>query len=128
MPHLVFERAARNRIARAQRAIGVDHHLGDDEQRDALGRFGCIGGLGEDQVDDVFGQVVLARRDEDLGPGDRIRPVGARHRAGADQAQIGAAMRLGQVHRPEPLARNHFRDVKRLLPGAALGEIGRAHV
>ena len=69
---------------------------------------------------------MFARRNEDLGSADGEAAVSLRFRPGSDQAQIGTALRLGQVHRSGPLARNHLRQVKRLLLGRALGK-QRAH-
>ena len=53
-------------------------------------------------MDDVFGEVVLAGRDEDLGAGDGMAAVGLRLGAGADQAEVGAALGLGQAHGARP--------------------------
>ena len=59
---------------------------------------------GQHQMDDVLGQIVLAGGDPDLGAGDLVAAVGLRHGVGAHQAEIGAALRLGQVHGAGPLA------------------------
>ena len=56
------------------------------------------------QVDDVLGHVVLAVGDEDLRAEDPVAAVGLRLGAGAHQRQVGAGLRLGQVHRAGPLA------------------------
>ena len=81
--HLVLDRAAGNGVALAERAVLIDQEFGHDEQRDAFHIVRRAGDLGEDQVDDVLGQVVLARRDEDLGPGDRVAAVGLAARRGS---------------------------------------------
>ena len=122
--HLVFDAAARHRIALPQRAIVVDENLRHDEQRNALAALRRTRRLGQDQVNDVLGHVMLTGRDEDLGPGDRIAAIGIGHGAGADQAQVRAAVRLGQVHGAGPFARDHPGQVLGLLLGAALGEDG----
>ena len=44
------------------------------KQRDALGARRRVRGAGQDEVDDVVGEVVVAEGDEDLLAGD---PVGA---------------------------------------------------
>ena len=113
--HLVLDRAARERVALAERAVVVDDELGDDEERDALDAVGRIGSFREDEVDDIVGQVMLARRDEDFRARHRIAAVAIGHRAGTDQAKVGAAVRFGQVHRPAPFARYHPGDIGRLL-------------
>src|SRR3546814_18072202 len=65
-------------VALTQRTVFVHEELGHDEQRDALDAIGRVGGLREHQVDDIVGQVMLARRDEDLGAGDRMAAVAVR--------------------------------------------------
>ena len=124
-PHFVFDRTARHPIARAQRAIVIHQNLGNYEQRDALGRIGRVGSFCQHQMDDVFGQIMFAGRNENLGSGNGIGTIELRHRAGADQAQISAALRLGQIHGAQPFVGNHFGEILGLLLGRALGEDGR---
>ena len=109
--HLLLERSAAEAVALAEGAVLVHEELGHDEERNAFHIVGCAGDLGEDQMDDVFAEVVLARRDEDLGPGDRIAAVRLRIGAGLQQPKIGAAVRLGEVHRAGPAAGHHIGDV-----------------
>ena len=120
--HLVLDRAAGDRVALAEAAVVVDQHLGHHEQRNALRTVGRARRLGQHEMNDIVGEVVLAGRDEDLGAGDRIGAVRLRLRLGADQAEVGAALRLGEVHRAAPFARHHLGDVHLLLLGAALGD------
>lgn len=65
---------------------------------------------------------MLAGRDEDLGAGDRIGAIAIGHGLGADHAEIGAAVRLGQVHRARPFAGDHLGHIGRLLFVRALGD------
>jgi hypothetical protein len=76
---------------------------------------------GQHQVDDIVGHVVLAGRDPDLLAGNLVGAVGLRNGLGAQQAQVRAAMRLGQVHGAGPLAGDHLRQVGLLLVVAAAG-------
>src|SRR4051794_7832445 len=62
-------------------------------------------------MDDVFAEVVLSRRDEDLGAGNRIATVRLRIGAGLQQPEIGTAVRLSQVHRSGPAAGDHVGNV-----------------
>ncbi|MPM13169.1 hypothetical protein SDC9_59524 [bioreactor metagenome] len=119
--HLLLDLADRDRVARAERAVVVDQELRHNEERDPLGALAAAGRLGQHQMDDVLGHVVIARRDEDLLAGDLVGTVVLRLGLGAHHAQIGAAMRLGQVHRAGPLAGHHLRQVFRLLLGGAMG-------
>ncbi len=112
--HLVLDRAALERIARAQRAVRIDHELRHHEERDALGAGRRALDAGQHQMDDVLGHVVLAGRDEDLGAGDGVGAVAVGHGLGLEQAQIRAAVRLGQVHRAGPGPFDHLGHIGRL--------------
>ena len=67
------------------------------------------------EMDDVLGHVVLAVGDEDLGAEQLVAAVADRLGARADECEIGAGLRLGQVHRSGPLAGDHLRDEALLL-------------
>jgi hypothetical protein len=58
---------------------------------------------------------VLAGADEDLVAGDLVAAVGLRLGLGAQQAQVGAAVRLGQAHGAGPLAAGQLGQVQLLL-------------
>ena len=55
-------------------------------------------------MDDVLGQVMLTRRNEDLHTGDGITAIAIGNGFGADKAKVGSAMRLCQVHGAAPFA------------------------
>ena len=112
--HLVFDGAAAQRIFLTEGAVGIDHDLGYDEQRDTFRASRRVGQLGQHQVDDVLGQVVLATGDEDLGAADLVAAIGLGFGLGADDAQVGAGVRLGQAHGTGPDAGVHVRQVLRL--------------
>ncbi len=57
---------------------------------------------------------MLAGGDEDLRAADPVAAVGLLDGLGPDQPEIGAALRLGQVHRAGPLAGDHLGQVARL--------------
>ncbi len=101
------------RVAKA--AILAHEELRHHEHRDALDPLGSARHPRQHQVDDVVRQVVLARRDPDLLPRQAVAAVVLRLGPGPDQAQVGAALRLGQVHRAGPRAIDHLRQIKRLL-------------
>ncbi|MNM53754.1 hypothetical protein D3C81_648610 [compost metagenome] len=105
--HLVFDGATRQRIVFTQRTVGVDQHLGHQEQRDALRPRRCIRQARQYQVDDVFGQVVVATADENLAAADCVAAISLGLGLGADQPQIGAGVGLGQAHRTGPGAGVH---------------------
>ncbi len=127
--HLVLDRAAGDAVARAQRAVGIDQHLRHHEQRHALDAGRCALDARQHQMDDVFGEIVLAGGDEDLGARDLVAAVGLLHRLGAQQPEIGAALRLGEVHGAGPFAGHHLRHEHLLLFGLAVHQQrrGRAH-
>ena len=57
------------------------------------------------EMDDVLGQVVLARRREDLVPDDGVGAVVVRGRGGLEGAHVRARLWLGQEHGPGPFPR-----------------------
>ncbi len=122
--HLVLDAPAIHAVARADAGRGTfafGKVLGYQEQRNALGAGGRIGQPRQNQVHDVVGQVVLAGRNEDLLAGDPVAAVGLRFGPRAQQAQIGAAMRLGQAHGAGPVGRHQLGQIDRLLLGRAVG-------
>ena len=81
------------------------------------------------QMDDVVGEVVLAVGDEDLLPGDAIAAVGRALGLGAQRADVGAGLRLGELHGARPFAGDELRQIGALeLFGAVRGErVDRGH-
>src|SRR3954469_19607317 len=121
--HLVLDRAAHHAVARSERAICIDIYFRHDEEREALDARRCTFDAREYEVDDVLGQIVLTRRDENLGAGDRVGTVSLLHGLGAREPEIRAAMRLGEVHRAGPFAARHVGQIELfLLVGAVMQE------
>ena len=116
---LVLERGAAEIVAGAERAVRLQQNLRHDEERDAARARRRIGQPRQHQVDDVRRVVVLAVGDEDLLPGDPV-VIALRHGAGPDLAEIGARLRLGQVHGTGPFAGDHLRQEEALLLGRAM--------
>ena len=110
-PHLVLDGDAGDVVVLAERAVVVHEELRHHEQRDALGAGGGVRRAGQDQVDDLVGELVLAEGDVDLLALDQVRAVVLRHGLGRDRADVRACLRLGEVHRPGPLAGDHLRQV-----------------
>jgi hypothetical protein len=65
-------------------------------------------------VDDVVGEIVLAEGDEDLVAADPVGAVAGGLCAGAQAAEVGAGLRLGQVHGCGPRAGDQLWEVGRL--------------
>ena len=117
--HLVVEAGDDDVVALTERAVVVDEVLGHDEQADAAGAGGGAGHLGQDEVDDVLGHLVLAAGDPHLLAEQAVGTVGLRLGAGGDVGEVGAGVRLGQAHRPRETALDHRLDVRPdLLVGA----------
>ncbi|MNT31827.1 hypothetical protein D3C72_1676800 [compost metagenome] len=91
-------------VALARGAVGIDQELRHDKQRDALDAFRRTGRARQHKMDDVLRHVVLAVGDEDLGAEQLEGAVALRLGAGAHRGQVGARLRLGQVHGAGPLA------------------------
>ena len=102
--HLVLNAHAVHIVALAQRAVVIDQHLGHHKQADALDAFGRALHPGQHQMDDVLSHVVLTVGDVDLSAEDFVSAIGHGLGAGAHRRQVGAGLRLGQVHGAAPLA------------------------
>ena len=116
--HLVLKATADDAVARADLRVlarALRDELRRDEERNALGAVRRVRQPCEHQVNDVFGHVMVARGDEDLLAGQLVAAIGLRFGFGAQHAEVGAAVRLRQAHRPGPLARGHLRQVQVLL-------------
>jgi hypothetical protein len=109
--HLVVQARQHHVVALAQGAVVIDQELGHDEQRNAFHAGDQLavraGDLGQHQVHDIAGQIVLAGRDPHLVAGQAVLALsfGAftriGFRAGGDVGQAGTGLRLGQAHGAE---------------------------
>ena len=122
--HLGLQPAAGDRVALARRAVLARQELRHDEERDALHAGRPAWDPRQHQMDDVVGQVVLSGRDPDLLAGDAVAAVLLRLGLGADEAEVGPALRLGEVHRARPAALDQRRQVDRALLLGAVGVDG----
>ena len=108
---LVLDRMRARVVARAERAVGIEQELGDEKERNALGSRRRVRQPRQHQMNDVVGEIVLAVGDEDLLPGDAIAAVGGALGPGAQGADVGAGLRLGELHGAHPFARDELRQV-----------------
>ena len=122
---LVLDRHAVHVVAGSEGSVGVDQELGHQEQRDAARAFGRVRQTGQHEVDDVPGHVVVAPGDEDLLTVNAVM-VALGQRLGAHRREVRAGLRLGQVHRPGPLAADELGQIARLLLGRAV-RVDRLH-
>ena len=102
--HLVLEGAARDLVARADRAVVVGDELGHDEQRDTFRAGRRVGQAREHDVHDVLGEIMVARGDEDFRTGNAEGAVGGLFGLGLEQPEVGTGVRLGKAHRAGPAA------------------------
>ena len=123
---LVFDAARKDIVARTERAVSIDHELGNEKQRDPLGAGGRVRQARQHEMHDVVGHVVLAIGDEDLRPLDAIGAVGLLFGAGAQRADVGAGLRLGELHRAGPFAGDELFEIDGLELVAAM-RIERLH-
>ena len=107
--------------------VRVDPDLGDDEEAQPFDSRRGVLRPGQDGVDDVLRQVVVAGGDEDLGALDDVmiplllgRRLYVTHRA--------PGLRLGQAHRAGPLSAVHLFQVQLFLFGRSetFNQIGAA--
>jgi hypothetical protein len=83
-------------------AVGQD--LRHQEQGYAARALRRIRQPRQHEVDYIVGEVVLAEGDEDLLAADPIDAVAGGNRAGLQRADVGAGLRLGQIHGTGPFA------------------------
>ena len=126
---LVLDRGAEEIVAAAKRAVFVDEEFRHEEERDAARARRRVGQACEDQMHDVVGKIVLAIGDENLLAEDAIGAVRRALGAGAQRAEIRARLRLGEVHRAGPLARNQLCQIGPLefVRGVFVERFDRAH-
>ena len=126
---LVLEAGAEDIVAGADPAVVIDQEFRHQEERDAAGSRWRVGQPRQHHVDDVVGQVVLAIGDEDLLARDAVGAVAGRLGAGPDGVEVGAGLRLGQVHRAHPFAGDELAQVFLLqrLGSVLFQRLDRAH-
>ncbi len=120
---LVLEAQHPDLVPRPRRAVIAGEELRHQEQRQPAAPGRRSRHPRQDHMDDVRRQIVIAVRDEDLLPGDpvMVAPDGIAARLGpaAQRPEIRPGLRLGQVHRPGPLAGDQPAEIAPLLLGRA---------
>jgi hypothetical protein len=91
-------------------AAAIGKVLRHDEQRDALDARATAGRLGQHEVHDVLGQLMVAAGDPHLGSGDPVGAVGCGDGLGRDVGQRGPGVGLRQAHRAEVPSLEHRAD------------------
>ena len=103
---------------------GVWQELGYHKQGNPFGGVWRARQLGQHQMDNVVHQIVLTAGDPDFGALNRVAAIIIRRGFGANQAQIGATMGLGQAHGAGPFAGNQFFQIRLLKLFRAVGKEG----
>ena len=109
MPSLCSTECARTSL-RLPSGITFRHQ----EQRNALGAGRRVGQPREHEVDDVVGEIVLAVSDENLRARDAIAAVACTLGLGAQRADIGSGLRLGELHGAHPFAADELAEIRLL--------------
>ena len=122
---LVLDRMRARVVALPGRAVGVEQEFRHEEQRNALGSRRRVGQPRQHEMDDVVGEIVLAVGDEDLLAGDAIAAVGCALGLGAQRADVGAGLRLGELHGAHPFAGDELGQIGALELVAAMGRRAR---
>jgi hypothetical protein len=94
---LVLDGDAADIVALPRGSVRLQQELRDDEERNALHAFRRVRRPGENEVHDVLGHVVLAPGDENLGALDAVM-IAFAHRPRSHRGQVGAGLRLGEIH------------------------------
>ena len=111
---LVFNRNTLHIVVPTKRSIVVQQIFRNDETRNSLCSWRSIRSTRQHQVNDVFGHVVFAKRNVNLGSGDVVGAVGILDCLGANRTDIATRIGFGEIHCARPFASNH------------LGQIGHA--
>ena len=101
---LVLDRMGANVIAGAGRTVGIEQKFRHQEQRNAARARRRIGQPGEHEMNDVVGEIVLAVGDEDFLALEAVGAVARALGARAQRADVGAGLRLGELHGAGPFA------------------------
>ena len=129
MPSLCSTECARTSLRAPERAVGVEQEFRHQEQRNAARAGRRVRQPRQHEMDDVVGEIVLAIGDEDLLAGDAVAAVAGALGLGAQRADVGAGLRLGELHRAHPFAGDELGEIGALERIAAVGgeRLDRAH-
>ncbi len=124
----MFDARAGHVVGDAWRTVGVQADFRHDEEREPLGARRGLRRARQDRVDDVVGQVVIARSDEDLLALDAIGAVRLLDRLRLDVAEVAAGRRLGEAHGARPPSGDHrlYEPLLQVVRAEALDEVRRA--
>ncbi len=125
----VLDRVGAHVVAGARRAVGIEQEFRHQKQRNAARAGRRVRQPRQHEMNDVVGEVVLAVGDEDLLAGDAVGAVAGAYRARAQRADVGAGLRLGQMHRSGPFAGDELFEIRALERVAAMSVecVDRAH-
>jgi hypothetical protein len=107
-PHLAFDAAAIDVIGLSQFPLFVDPDFWDDKNGNALRARGVAFDSGQNGVNDVFGQIMVAGGNEAFRAGDGIRSIRVFLGGGFQSTDIGAGTGFRQAHGSAPYTRVHF--------------------
>ncbi len=105
--HLVVEPGKHDVVALTDGSVIVQEKSRHDEEADALDTRRAARDLGQDEVDDVVAELVIAAGDPHLGADEPVRPIVLRCRACGDVGERRAGLWLGQAHRAEEPTFDH---------------------
>jgi hypothetical protein len=107
----MLDASAANIVAHADGAVLLHEKLRHEKQRKAASAGGRIRQARQNEMDDIVGHVVLAIGDEYFLTEDAVGsawgPLGPR----LDGIEIGARLRLGEIHRARPFAGDEFAKI-----------------
>ena len=113
--HFSFQRAALDGVSFPDRTVVIRDELRHDKKRDAFGAGWRVGQACQHDVNDVLGKVVFTGRNKGFRAGNAKGAVGSLFSPGLQEAEIGAAMRLGQAHGACPATADQRLHEDRLL-------------
>ena len=99
-------------IALARRTILIGDELRHEKKADPLGPRRCPRQARKNQMADIACEIIVTPRDVDLLTRDGIGPVAIVFGPAAQRAHVRPCLRLGQVHRAGPFARDQLGQVQ----------------
>ena len=105
---LMLQRDAMDIVAHAKRAIGTGQNFRHEEERNAARSLRCIGQACKHEMNDIFGHVVLAIGNKDFGAEKFVRSIMLPLGSCFERAEVGASLRLRQIHGAGPFARDEL--------------------
>ena len=106
--HFAFDIAALHIIGFSEFALFIESDFGNHENGNALCSLGVAFDSGQNRMDDVRGQIMVAGGNEALGADDGVGAISILFGGCLQSSDVRTGARLRQTHRSRPFAGVHF--------------------